>query len=105
MKKISTLAFTALLGFTLMTSTANAKIAKGQSIYSKKIKGQCGDKPATDLTQSLTQKEWETALKDGTFETKVKAICPDIKAYKEKWTPHLFDFVYEYAKDGEDLAC
>ena len=105
MNKITKLALTALFGFTMMTATVNAgTIAKGQSIYGKKIKGQCADKPATDLTQSLTQKEWQAALKDGTFEAKVKAVCPDVK-YKEKWTPSLFEFVHEYASDGEDLAC
>ncbi len=104
MKNITKLALIALFGFMMTTSVANAKIAKGQSIYGKKIKGACGDKPATDLTQKYKQKEWEAILKAGTFEAKVKEVCPDLN-YKEKWTPHLFDFVYEYAQDGEDLAC
>jgi len=104
MNKITKLALVALFGFAMISTTANAKIAKGQSIYGKKIKGVCEDKPATDLTQSLTRAEWEAALKDGTFEAKVKAVCPNVK-FKEKWMPHLFEFVHEYAKDGEDLDC
>jgi hypothetical protein len=105
MKTLTKLAVIALFGFAMTTSVATAgSINKGQSIYGKKIKGQCGDKPATDLTQKYKQKEWEAALKDGTFVEKVKTVCPDVK-YKDKWTPHLFEFVYEYAKDGEDLAC
>ena len=104
MNIITKLALVALFGFAMISTTANAKIAKGQSIYGKKIKGVCEDKPATDLTQSLTRAEWEAALKDGTFEAKVKAVCPNVK-FKEKWMPHLFEFVHEYAKDGEDLDC
>ena len=29
-----------------------------------------------------------------------------LKTYKEKWTPHLFEFAYEYASDtGNEPAC
>ncbi len=105
MNKITKLALTALFGFAMITTTVNAGPSeRGQKIYTKKIKGQCGDKPATELSQSLSQKDWAAALKDGTFEAKVKAVCPDVD-YKSKWTPNLFEFVHRYAKDGEELAC
>jgi len=29
-----------------------------------------------------------------------------METYKEKWTPHLFEFAYEYASDtGNEPAC
>jgi len=106
MKNITKLAVAALLGLAVMTTTASAgSITKGQKIYTKKIKGQCGDKIATDFTKSLKQKEWEDIYKAGTFEAKVKELCPDVSKYKEKWSEHLFEFAYEYAADGEDLEC
>jgi hypothetical protein len=106
MKNITKLAVAALLGLAVMTTSASAgSITKGQKIYTKKIKGQCGDKIATDFTKVLKQKEWEEIYKAGKFEAKVREICPDLSKYKEKWSEDLFEFAYEYAADGEDLEC
>ena len=106
MKNITKLAISALLGLAVISTTASAgSITKGQKIYSKKIKGQCGDKVATDFTKVLKQKEWEELYKSGKFEAKVKELCPEMTTYKEKWSEDLFEFAYEYAADGEDLEC
>jgi len=107
MKKISTLALTALFGFMMMTTAINAgSINKGQRIYSKKLKGQCEDKSGGDFAAAFKQKEWEAAFKAGTFEAKVKEFCPNLETYKDKWTPDLFEFANEYASDtGNEPAC
>ena len=107
MKKITTLSLTALFAFTMMTTAANAgSINKGQKIYSKKIKGQCADKTGADFAAAFKQAEWEKAFKSGTFEAKIKEFCPTLETYKEKWTPHLFEFANEYASDtGNEPAC
>lgn len=107
MKKVTTLALTALFGFTMLTSTASAgNINKGQSIYTKKIKGQCADKTGAAFAAAHTQAEWAAALEAGTYEATVKTLCPDLTKYKEKWTPHLFEFSNEYASDtGNEPAC
>ena len=107
MKNITKLAVAALFGFAMLSTTANAgSINKGQSIYGKKIKGQCGDKTGGEFAAAFKQKEWEEAFKAGTFEAKVKGICPKMETYKEKWTPHLFEFANEYASDtGNEPAC
>ena len=107
MKNITKLAVAALFGFAMLSTTANAaSINKGQSIYGKKIKGQCGDKTGGEFAAAFKQKEWEEAFKAGTFEAKVKEVCPKIETYKEKWTPHLFEFANEYASDtGNEPAC
>ncbi|MDQ7084517.1 MAG: cytochrome C [Sulfurovum sp.] len=107
MKKITSLALTALLGFTLLTATATAgSIEKGQNYYTKKIKGQCADKTGAAFAATYTQAQWAATLKDGKFEATVKTMCPDLKKYKEKWTPHLFEFANEYASDtGNEPAC
>lgn len=107
MKNITKLALTALLGFTMLTTAVDAgSINKGQKIYGKKIKGQCGDKTGGEFAATFKQKEWEDAFKAGTFEAKVKEVCPTMETYKEKWTPHLFEFAYEYASDtGNEPAC
>lgn len=107
MKNITQIAFTALLGFTLLTTTVDAgSIKKGQKIYVKKIKDQCIGKTAEEFAATFTQKEWENAFKAGKFEVKVKEICPTMESYNEKWTPYLFEFAYEYASDsGNKSAC
>jgi len=107
MKKITKLAVAALFGFAMISTTANAgSINKGQSIYGKKIKGQCGDKTGGEFAAAFKQKDWQEAFKAGTFEAKVKEVCPKMETYKEKWTPHLFEFANEYASDtGNEPAC
>lgn len=107
MNKITKLALTALFGFAMITTAANAgNINKGQKIYSKKIKGQCADKTGGEFAAAYKQAEWQAALKDGKFEAKVKEFCPGLESYKEKWTPHLFEFANEYASDtGNEPAC
>jgi len=107
MKNVTKLAVAALFGFAMLSTTANAgSINKGQSIYGKKIKGQCGDKPGGEFAAAFKQKEWQEAFKAGTFEAKVKEVCPKMETYKEKWTPHLFEFANEYASDtGNEPAC
>lgn len=100
MENIAKSFFGALLGFTLLTFTVKAgSIDIGQNIYSKIIKVQCGDKTGAEFAKSSSQDEWEEALKTGTFGAKVKKICPGLEVYKEKWTPFLFEFCYEYASD------
>ncbi len=107
MKNVTKLALTTLFGFALLTTAVEAgSINKGQKIYGKKIKGQCGDKTGGEFAATFKQKEWEDAFKAGAFEAKVKEVCPGLETYKEKWTPHLFEFSYEYASDtGNEPAC
>lgn len=106
MKTITKLALTALFGFTMLTSAQAGNINKGQSIYGKKIKGDCGDKTGGAFAATFTQAQWQEALKAGTFEAKVREVCPDIKKYREKWTPHIFEFANEYASDtGNEPSC
>lgn len=107
MKKLTTLALTAIFGLAMMSTSVNAgSINKGQKIYTKKIKGQCADKTGAEFAAFAKQAEWQAALKDGKFEAKVKEFCPTLETYKDKWTEHLFEFANEYASDtGNEPAC
>jgi hypothetical protein len=106
MKNISKLALIALFGLAMTTTAATASINKGQKIYGKKLKGQCGDIGGGKFAASFKQKEWEDAMQAGKFEDKVKEVCPKLETYKAKWTPHLFEFAVEYASDtGNEPAC
>ena len=105
MNNISKLAVAALLGMTLLSSTATADIKKGQKIYLKKLKAPCNIGGAK-FAQKHTQDEWEAIHEAGKFEAEVKKICPKVKKVKAKYIPHVYDFVYEYASDSGNIpAC
>ena len=101
------LAVAALLGMTLLSSTASADVKKGQKIYLKKLKAPCNIGGAT-FAQKHTQDEWEEIYEAGKFVDEVKRLCPKVKVkkFKAKYTPHVYDFVYEYASDSGNVpAC
>ena len=99
------LAVAALLGMTLLSSTASADVKKGQKIYLKKLKAPCNIGGAT-FAQRHTQDEWESIYEAGKFEDEVKKICPKVKKVKAKYIPNVYDFVYEYASDSGNVpAC
>jgi hypothetical protein len=105
MNNLTKLAIAALLGMTLLSSTASADVKKGQKIYLKKLKAPCNIGGAT-FAQKHTQDEWEAIHEAGKFEDEVKKLCPKIKKFKPKYTPHVYDFVYEYASDSGNVpAC
>jgi len=105
MNNITKLAVAALLGMTLLSSTASADVKKGQKIYLKKLKAPCNIGGAT-FAQRHTQDQWEAIYEAGKFADEVKKICPKVKKIKEKYIPDVYDFVYEYASDSGNVpAC
>ncbi|WP_373029395.1 cytochrome C [Sulfurovum sp.] len=105
MNTMTKLAVSALLGMTLFSSTASADVKKGQKIYLKKLKAPCNIGGAT-FAQRHTQDEWEAIHEAGKFADEVKKICPKVKKFKPKYTPDVYDFVYEYASDSGNVpAC
>ena len=88
----------------LSSTVASADVAKGQKLFSKKLKKPCeltGAKMATKHTQD----EWEKIHTDGNLPTEIKTICPNVKdsSLKEKYLEHYFDFFYEYASDSGNV--
>ena len=105
MKTMTKLAVAALLGMTLLSSTASADVKKGQKIYLKKMKAPCGFN-GVKFAQSHTQDEWEAIHEAGKFEDEVKKICPKLKKFKAKYVDDVYDFAYEYASDSGNVpAC
>lgn len=105
MNTVTKLAIAALLGMTLLSSTASADVKKGQKLYLKKLKAPCGIN-GTAFAQKHTQDEWEAIHEAGKFADEVKKICPKVKKFKEKYIPHVYDFAYEYASDSGNVpAC
>jgi hypothetical protein len=103
MKTMAKLAVAALLGVTLLSSTATADVKKGQKIYLKKLKAACGFSGAK-FAHMHTQDEWEAINEAGKFVDEVVKICPKAeKKMKAKYAPDVYDFAYEYAKDSGNI--
>ncbi len=104
MNKLLKLVLAGAVVLGLSASVASASPAKGQKLYSKKLKKACGFTGAKMATKH-TQDEWEKIYKDGKLADEIKAVCPNVqdKSLKEKYMEHFFDFFYEYASDSGNV--
>ena len=100
MNKLLKLAFTSAVALSLTTTIASADVAKGQKLFSKKLKKACGISGAK-MAAKHSQDEWE-AKKDSLAD-EIKTICPKVKKVKGKYLPHFYDFFYEYANDSGNV--
>ncbi len=96
------LASTMLLA--LSTTVVSADTAKGQKLFTKKLKSACGISGAV-MAGKHTQGEWEEINSSGKIANEIKIICPSVKdkALKEKYLQHYFDFFKEYASDSGNV--
>jgi hypothetical protein len=102
MTKFTKLAVAALFAFAVMSTTASANVAKGQKLYSKKLKSACGFTGAK-FSAKHTQGEWEKIKEDGKMAEEIKNICPKSKDLKEKYLNDIYDFANEYASDSGNV--
>ena len=101
MTNFTKLALTALLGATLMTTTASADAAKGQKLYVKKLKAPC-KMLGSDFAAKHSQDEWEKIKEDGKMADEIAKICKGA-SIKDKLIPFIYDFAYEYANDSGNV--
>jgi hypothetical protein len=106
MKKFLVILVTVLLVTAVVPTTVMASAKKGQRIFKKKLRNQCGFS-GVKFARSHTQAEWEEIYEDHRFKNEVKKICPRVKTdkIKEVWWKHLYDFVYKHAIDGVIPQC
>jgi len=102
MNKLLKLALLGAVALTLSTTTASADAAKGQKLYMKKLKKDCGMTGAK-MAAKHSQDEWES--KKDNLADEIKAICPDVKdkALKDKYLEHYYDFFYDFANDSGNV--
>ena len=88
-----------------LTSTALfADAAKGQKLYSAKLKDPCGINGAK-FAAKHTQDEWK-ALKDGgKFKDEIIKICPNVKAddLSDSVIQNVYDFSFDFASDSGNV--
>jgi len=87
-----------------MISTASADVAKGQKLFSKKLKKAC-ELTGAKMAGKHTQDEWEFIYQNEKLAEEIKIICPKVEdsALKDKFMDHYFDFFYEYASDSGNV--
>ena len=102
MTKLLKLAFAAAVALSLSSTVASADVAKGQKLYSKKLKKACGFNGAV-LAKKHTQDEWKAKFDAGELNAHIKTICPKAKPLKKKYVPHVFDFLHNYASDSGNV--
>ncbi|MAD41076.1 MAG: cytochrome C [Arcobacter sp.] len=96
------LASSLILG--LSTTAVFADANKGQKLFVKKYKNDCGfsgDKFAAKHSQD----EWEEIMEAGKFKEELLKICPNVKEadVKDKYIQHLYDFSYKFANDSGNV--
>ena len=101
MKTLAKIALAATLLLTLGATTASADSAKGQKLYSKKLKKACGMNGAK-FAAKHTQDEWEQIKGAGKFADEVAKICNGAK-FKAKYENNLYDFAYKFASDSGNV--
>jgi hypothetical protein len=108
MRTITKVAVAAILGMSVLSTAAMADSAKGQKLYSKKLKKVCG-KTGAVFAGSHSQDEWESAKEEGTLTDMMVAECPSgediIKSdkFQKKYMSHIYDFCYEFANDSGNV--
>jgi hypothetical protein len=104
MTKFTKLAIAALLGLAVVSTTASADPAKGQKLYSKKLKKHCGMNGAK-FAAKHTQDEWEQIKGAGKLGEEIGKICNGAKL-KAKYENNIYDFAYKFASDSGNVpAC
>ncbi len=101
MKKFIRFVCSCLLGLSFISSFASADVVTGQKLVIKKLKRKCGFN-GFELAKRHTQKEWKQIQEDGKLGEEIKKICPKSKPLKEKYIPHIYDFLYHYASDSKN---
>ena len=88
----------------LGATTVTADTAKGQKLFTKKLKSACGITGAA-MAGKHTQDEWQEIQDAGKMAAEIKVICPSVKdkALKEKYINHYFDFFKEYGSDSGNV--
>jgi len=101
-------AMATLLGLSLLGTTLSADANKGQKIYQKKLQSQCGFSGAVFAAKN-DQATWEEAKDAGTLGEAMTEVCPagadffSGDKFQNKYSEHLYDFVYKFASDSGNI--
>jgi len=107
MNSMTKIAIAAILGVSVLSTSAFADAEKGKKLYQKNLKETCGITGGV-FAAKYKQADWDKAFKAGTLDKKMTEACPAGKAYFEsdkfkKVEEHYHDFVHDFAKDSGNI--
>jgi len=104
MNKIVKIALGAAIILSLGATVASADAAKGQKLYSKKLKKACGFSGAV-FAGKHTQDEWSDIQEGGKMGDEIKSLCPSVedKSLKSKYLKDYYDFAHDFANDSGNV--
>lgn len=76
---------------------------RGLIIFKTRIKPTC-KMNGEEFAKQYMQEDWDDIYHEKELKMEVLKACPQIeKRYKDKWGPHLYQFVLEYASDSDAI--
>ncbi len=100
-KNLLKITISIILGLGIISTQLFSDVAKGQKIYTKKLKSKCGIS-GSNFAGKHTQDQWEEIYDAGKLDDEIKKICHGYSV-DSKSLPHIYDFVYEYASDSGNV--
>ena len=104
MSKLLKIALASALVLGVASTSVSADAVKGQKLFIKKLKNECGFNGAK-FAAKHTQDEWAKINEAGKFKEEIGKICPNanLEEIKDSWIEHLYDFSREYASDSGNV--
>ncbi len=100
--KLLNVMFAGALALGIATTAASANADKGQKLFSKKLKDDCGMTGAK-MAAKHTQAQWEKIGNGAGLEAEIKKICPKVNDVDDKYLEHFYDFFYKFASDSGNV--
>jgi len=104
MIKLLKIALASALVLGVASTSLSADAVKGQKLFVKKLKKDCGFTGAV-FAAKHTQDEWEEINEAGKFKEEIGVICPKVNLdkIKDSWIDDIYDFSYEFASDSGNV--
>ncbi len=105
MKNIVIALFALVVAVGFVSTPVFADVNKGQKIFIKMMKRPCGFNGGV-MAKKHTQAEWQEINDAGKLNEELLKQCPDAKPINDKYLPHVYDFLHNYASDSGNVpAC
>lgn len=102
--KLLKIAFIGALALGLSTTGALAagNADKGQKLFVKKLKDQCGMSGAK-VAGKHTQAQWQKIGNGAGLKSEIQKICPKATDIDDKFLEHYYEFFYKFASDSGNV--
>lgn len=105
MKKLFSILFVLIIAVGFVSTPVFADAGKGQKIFIKLMKNPCGFNGG-EMAKKHTQAEWKQIREEGRLNEVLLEKCPEAKPLNDRYLPHVYDFLYNYASDSGNVpAC